>query len=112
MYPLMRLGWLAGWGFAPPYQEFQIITLVMYATLGIFLILSARNFAVNISLIWFTIWLNLISGSVMLVMVVANRIAEIIWGGNIIVQYLITGVLWYLIHKNVKLLQRQDSNGK
>ncbi|WP_299948469.1 DUF6632 domain-containing protein [uncultured Microbulbifer sp.] len=112
IYPMMRFAWPPGWGWIPPYQEYQILSLAMYAILGIFLILAARNLAANIGLIWFTFWLNLICGSIMFLMMAANRVEEVNWVGNIFVQYLIAGVIWYLMPMRVKLLQQPDSDGK
>ena len=37
----------------------------VYATLGVFLILAARNPAANRSLIWFTVWSSLVHGGIM-----------------------------------------------
>ncbi|WP_299948912.1 DUF6632 domain-containing protein, partial [uncultured Microbulbifer sp.] len=91
VYPMMRLAWPPGWGWIPPYQQYQVIGLVIYATLGVCLILSTRNIAANIGLIWFTIWLNLICGSTMLLMELANRTGPVDWVVNIIVQYFIAG---------------------
>ena len=37
----------------------------IYATLGIFLILAARNPLKNLSLIWFTVWSSVAHGGIM-----------------------------------------------
>ncbi|MFS1526312.1 DUF6632 domain-containing protein [Microbulbifer sp. 2304DJ12-6] len=112
IYPMMLLSWPPGWGQIPPYQEFQLIILARYAVLGVFLILATRNFTANLGLIWFTIWLNLISATTMLLMTIDNRTGEANWVGNIFVQYLIAGVIWYLTPRRVKLLQQPGSDGK
>ncbi|MFS1526401.1 DUF6632 domain-containing protein [Microbulbifer sp. 2304DJ12-6] len=112
VYPMMLWAWPTGWGKIPPYHEFQLIGLALYATLGVYLILAGRNLAANIGLIWFTISVNLVCGTTMLVMMVANRVEMVNWAGNISVQYLIAGILWYLMPRNVKLLQRLDSESK
>jgi hypothetical protein len=39
--------------------------LGIYATLGIFLILAARNPLANLSLIWFTVWSSIVHGGIM-----------------------------------------------
>lgn len=41
--------------------------LTIYATLGVFLILAARNPLANRSLIWFTVWSSIAHGGVMAV---------------------------------------------
>ena len=59
LYPL-TIVWPAGWawhhGVAPPYTAMLV---GVYATLGVFLILAARDPATNASLIWFTVWSSL-----------------------------------------------------
>ncbi|WKD48955.1 DUF6632 domain-containing protein [Microbulbifer spongiae] len=105
VYPMMRLAWPPGYGWVPPYQQFQIIGLAIYATLGVCLIFAARNIATNIGLIWYTIWVNLICGTTMFVMELANRTGEVNWSLNIFVQYFIVGILWYLMPRHTKDLQ-------
>ena len=39
----------------------------IYATLGIFLILAARDPLKNLSLIWFTVWSSVVHGGIMAV---------------------------------------------
>lgn len=39
--------------------------LGVYATLGVFLILAARNPLQNLSLIWFTVWSSIVHGAIM-----------------------------------------------
>lgn len=112
IYPMTLWAWPSGWGQISPYQEFQLIILVRYSILGVFLILVARNFLANLALIWFTIWLNLGSATVMLLMAVADRTGEANWFGNIFVQYLSGGILWYLMPRHIKLLQRMGNYGK
>src|SRR5439155_297953 len=41
--------------------------LGIYATLGVFLLLAARDPARNVSLIWFTVWSSIVHGAVMAV---------------------------------------------
>ncbi len=37
----------------------------VYATLGVFLIIAARNPLDNLSLIWFTVWSSIVHGGIM-----------------------------------------------
>jgi len=41
--------------------------LGIYATLGLFLRLAARNPLLNLSLIWFTVWSSVVHGAIMAV---------------------------------------------
>ena len=38
----------------------------VYATLGVFLIMAAKNPLEHASLIWFTVWSNIVHGGIML----------------------------------------------
>jgi len=39
----------------------------IYATLGVFLLLAIRNPLANLSLIWFTVWSNVVHAGIMTV---------------------------------------------
>ena len=58
VYPLAMV-WPAGWAWhegVPASNDYFMMIAGIYATLGIFLILAARDPARNASLIWFTVW--------------------------------------------------------
>ncbi len=65
IYPLTIL-WPSGWawhmGGTSMYLE---MILGVYATLGVFLLLAARNPLSNLSLIWFTVWSSIVHGGIM-----------------------------------------------
>ena len=64
VYPLMRF-WPAGWTWQPGQHEYEQMIAGIYATLGIFLLLAARNPEAHTSLIWFTIWSSVVHGAIM-----------------------------------------------
>jgi hypothetical protein len=66
IYPL-TIVWPAGWSWHPPQSEYLQMILVIYAVLGVFLILAARDPLRNLSLIWFTVWSSVAHGGVMAV---------------------------------------------
>ncbi len=55
IYPL-TLYWPAGWAWTPAQPEYLQMILVIYATLGVFLIRAARDPLNHLSLLWFTVW--------------------------------------------------------
>ena len=58
--------WPSGWAWHTEGVSLYLqMILGIYATLGIFLILSARNPLQNLSLIWFTVWSNVVHGTIM-----------------------------------------------
>jgi hypothetical protein len=67
IYPLTIL-WPSGWAWHMGGQSMYLqMILGIYATLGIFLLLAARNPLENLSLIWFTIWSSVVHGGIMAV---------------------------------------------
>ena len=63
-YPLM-LVWPAGWVWHVGHSDYPLMIAGIYATLGIFLILAARDPYANVSLIWFTVWSSVVHGGIM-----------------------------------------------
>lgn len=65
IYPLTIL-WSSGWAWhtSGPSTYLQMI-LGIYATLGVFLLLAARNPLKHLSLIWFAVWSSVVHGGIM-----------------------------------------------
>ena len=67
VYPVAMVwpsGWL--WHHGEPYASPYFPMIVgVYATLGVFLLLAARDPKSNLSLIWFTIWSSLVHAGIM-----------------------------------------------
>jgi hypothetical protein len=99
LYPLMMWIWPAGWGWEPRQPEYEWMILGIYATLGVFLLLAAKNPLEHLSLIWFTIWSSLVHGGIMLIQGMAdeNERANLI--GDVPALFLIAIVLWFLVPK-------------
>ena len=64
VYPLMRF-WPGGWTSQPGQHEYEQMIAGIYATLGIFLLIAARNPENHTSLIWFTVWSSVVHGAIM-----------------------------------------------
>jgi hypothetical protein len=67
IYP-MAIVWPSGWAWhegAPYSNDYYMMIVGVYATLGVFLILAARNPDANRSLIWFTVVSSLVHGLIM-----------------------------------------------
>jgi hypothetical protein len=63
--PILNRVWPSGWAWQPEQSTYLHMIFSIYATLGVFLILAARNPARHLSLIWFTVWSSLAHGTVM-----------------------------------------------
>jgi len=99
IYAMMMVIWPSGWGWEPRQPEYEQMIMGIYATLGIFLILAARNPMEHLSLIWFTIWSCCVHGGIMLVQAVVdvNERANLL--GDVPALFLIAIVLWVLVPK-------------
>lgn len=67
VYPLAMF-WPSGWAWHagnPASNNYFMMIVGVYATLGIFLIRAAKNPAAHASLIWFTVWSSLVHALVM-----------------------------------------------
>ena len=67
VYPL-AIVWPSGWAWhqgSPASNDYFMMIVGIYATLGVFLILAARNPAANASLIWFTVWSSIVHALIM-----------------------------------------------
>lgn len=64
LYPLMLL-WPSGWTWHVGHSNYPMMIVGIYATLGVFLILAARDPLSNLSLIWFTVWSSVVRGGIM-----------------------------------------------
>jgi len=65
--PLLNRIWPSGWAWTPEQPAYLQMIWGIYATLGVFLLLAARDPARNTSLIWFTVWSSIVHGAVMAV---------------------------------------------
>ena len=67
IYPLAMF-WPSGWAWhegSPAANDYFLMIVGVYATLGVFLIRAARDPAANASLIWFTIWSSIVHAAIM-----------------------------------------------
>lgn len=65
VYPLTVV-WPSGWAWHTSGQSNYLqMILGIYATLGVFLLLAARDPLKNLSLIWFTVWSSVVHGVIM-----------------------------------------------
>ena len=53
------------WGWEPPQYEYEQMIQGIYATLGVFLVIAAKNPLEHRSLIWFTVWSSFVHGLIM-----------------------------------------------
>ena len=74
IYPLSMV-WPSGWAWhegSPASNDYFMMIVGVYATLGVFLIRAAKDPAANASLIWFTVWSSIVHAGVMAAEAVAQ----------------------------------------
>jgi hypothetical protein len=64
IYPLGKV-WPAGWTWGTGHSHCLMMILGLYATLGVFLLLAARDPLAHRSLIWFTVWSSVVHAVIM-----------------------------------------------
>jgi hypothetical protein len=74
--------WPSGWAWHETGRsEYLEMILGLYATLGVFLMIAARDPKAHISLIWFAIWSSLVHGGIMGIQALVNtRHIGHLWG--------------------------------
>jgi len=74
LYPL-SIVWPSGWSWhagSPMASHYFMMIVGVYATLGVFLMLAARNPAANTSLIWFTVVSSAVHALIMAVQAIGD----------------------------------------
>jgi hypothetical protein len=64
IYPLTIL-WPSGWKWNVGHSDYLLMIVGVYATLGVFLLIAARDPLAHLSLIWFTVWSSVVHGTIM-----------------------------------------------
>ena len=64
IYPLTIL-WPSGWSWVPAQPMYLQMILGIYVTLGVFLLLAAKDPMKHLSLIWFAVWSSFVHAGIM-----------------------------------------------
>jgi hypothetical protein len=57
--------WPSGWAWGQGHSHYLMMIIGVYATLGVFLLIAARNPYAHKSLIWFTVWSSVVHAAIM-----------------------------------------------
>ena len=90
-------------------SEYLEMIVAIYATLGVFLFLAARDPARHLSLISFTIWSSIVHGSVMAVQSVVDRMHIHHLYGDVLALFLVAAVLAYLAPEALRFPFARDA---
>ena len=105
IYPMMNHIAPESWGWTPRQSEYEEMIIVIYATLGVFLILAAKNPSAHRSLLWFTVWSSIAHGGIMAYQAITSEggheHANLY--GDVPALFAVAIVLWFLMpkHKDV-----------
>jgi hypothetical protein len=99
IYLMMVWVWPSGWSWTPKQSEYEQMIMGMYTTLGVFLVLAAKDPLANTSLIWFTIWSSIVHAGIMLVQAIVDEGERANLLGDIPALFMVAIVLWYLMPK-------------
>ncbi len=102
LYPL-AIVWPSGWAWhagRPEASHYFMMIVGLYATLGIFLILAARDPHANRSLILFTIWSSLVHAAIMTVQSLGNAMDRSHLIGDIPALVLMAALLGGLVYSD------------
>ena len=91
--------WPAGWGWEPRQPEYEQMIIGMYAVLGVYLIIAAKDPLEHRSLISFTIWSSVVHGAIMLVQALQDPVEKPNLIGDIPALFAVAIVLFVLLPK-------------
>ena len=94
VYAMMMWVWPSGWGWEPRQPEYEQMIMGIYATLGVFLLIAARNPMAHLSLIWFTIWSSIVHGGIMFVQAIVDVKERANLLGDVPALFLVAIALW------------------
>ncbi len=96
VYPL-TIVWPSGWSWGQ--SEYLAMILGVYATLGVFLVIAARDPLRHLSLIWFTVWSSVVHAAIMAIQAFMSpdHMGHLV--GDVPTLLLVAAVLAYLTPK-------------
>jgi hypothetical protein len=95
LYPLTRI-WPSGWAWNEGQSVYLQMILGIYATLGVYLMLAAKNPKEYASIISFTIWSSIVHGAIMAVQAIVYPEHKGHLLGDVPALLVIAAVLLYL----------------
>ena len=108
IYLLMIVWPSGGWTWHTGQSHYPMMIVGVYATLGVFLLIAARNPLEHLSLIWFTIWSSVIHSGIMTVQSLMNPEQHGHLVGDVPALFIVAVILAALTPRgeNLRLAQR------
>lgn len=105
---LLMIVWPAGWTWHTGHSDYPLMIVGVYATLGVFLILAARDPLANLSLIWFTVWSSLVHAGIMAFQASTNPMNHGHLLGDVPALLIVAALLAVLTPRRAKLIDPRD----
>lgn len=99
--PLLNRIWPSGWAWQPEQPAYLHMIWSIYATLGVFLLIAARNPGGHRSIIWFTVWSSIAHGTAMAIHSITDPGQMPHLWGDVAALYLTAAVLTALMRREV-----------
>ena len=97
VYPLTVV-WPSGWRWGHGSSHYLTMIIGIYATLGVFLVIAARNPNAHRSLIWFTVVSSVVHAGIMAVQAVVDPAERGHLSGDVAALVLVAGILaWSML---------------
>jgi hypothetical protein len=103
IYPQTVL-WPSGWSWGHGSSHYLMMIIGIYATLGVFLLIAARNPLAHLSLIWFTVVSSVVHAAIMAVQAVTDPAEHDHLKGDVPALLLVAIVLTVLMSRAAKSL--------
>ena len=108
LWPL-TIVWPSGWAWhVEGRSDYLAMILGIYATLGVFLLLAARNPLAHRSLIWFTVWSSVVHGGIMALQSFGDDHLGHLWG-DVLALFVVAAVFALLTPREVGADAQQPS---
>ena len=97
--PIMKLDLFGGWAWSPAQWEYELMIQGIYMTLGIMMIISAKNPVKNSMFIWFVVWSSVVHAVIMAYQaaIAADEMGHFV--GDIPVLFILALLLGYSLKK-------------
>ena len=95
--PLLMTVWPDGFGWEPAQSEYEQMIMGVYITLGVFLILAAKDPLANRSLIWFAVWSSFVHGGIMFVQAIVDDAERVNLVGDVPALFIVGALLAFLM---------------
>lgn len=106
---LLTIVWPSGWTWHTGHSHYLLMILGVYATLGVFLLIAARNPLEHLSLIWFTVWSSVVHAAIMTGQAIIDSEQHGHLLGDVPALFIVAAVLAILTPRTVRFRHAQHA---